>query len=369
MKAPTLPPDESERLKALRDMNLLDTPPDERFDRITRVAQRIFRVPISLVSLVDANRQWFKSRQGIQAAQTDRAISFCGHAILDGTVFHIPDALQDDRFHDNPLVTQEPHIRMYAGYPLRTPEGRVLGSFCIMDRQPRWLNEDELANLIDLGIWVEHEMNALRLEDKVLELHAQREELRDYQGRVMQANRVLKKLASLDALTGVPNRLFFDERLGQEFTKAKRATEEVALLLVDIDRFKQYNDAYGHQAGDECLKRVARIIQATLRKPDDFVARYGGEEFVVLLPATSLANAIAVAGRIQGRFFTDPIPHKGSPANGHLTVSMGLVSLRPGEKLTQAEFVERSDKALYYSKEAGRNLVTAWPPPTHGGMF
>ncbi len=119
MKAPDIPQDEQARIKALRSLNVLDTPSEERFDRLTRLAKRMFDVPIALVSLVDENRQWFKSCIGLDVSETPRDISFCGHAILGSEVFIIPDTKKDERFTDNPLVLNDPHIRFYAGCPLR----------------------------------------------------------------------------------------------------------------------------------------------------------------------------------------------------------------------------------------------------------
>ena len=127
MRKPDFPADEQRRLQALRDLELLDTPAEERFDRLTRIAQSVFQAPIALVSLVDAQRQWFKSRQGLDATETPRDISFCGHAILGDEVFYIPNALEDPRFADNPLVAGAPDIRFYAGAPLASADGYKLG--------------------------------------------------------------------------------------------------------------------------------------------------------------------------------------------------------------------------------------------------
>ncbi len=130
MQTPDIPDYEPERLAALQRLNLLDTESESRFDRITRLAQRLFQVPIALVSLVDSDRQWFKSKQGLDACETGRDISFCGHAILGSGIFEIPDATQDTRFADNPLVTGAPDIRFYAGAPLQSADGFNIGTLC-----------------------------------------------------------------------------------------------------------------------------------------------------------------------------------------------------------------------------------------------
>lgn len=163
LKIPDLPDDESSRLTTLNALNILDTEPEERFDRLTRIAKRLFDVPIALVSLVDENRQWFKSCIGLNVRQTDRNISFCGHAILGDGIFIIPNALKDERFADNPLVIDEPHIRFYAGCPISVPDGHKMGTLCIIDRKPRQLSQEDLELLQDLANMVGQELAALQM--------------------------------------------------------------------------------------------------------------------------------------------------------------------------------------------------------------
>ncbi len=151
MIEPALAPDERGRIGALRGLGMLDTPPEERFDRITRLAQTIFNVPIALVSLVDENRQWFKSCQGLDATETPRGISFCGHAILGREVFVIEDAAKDPRFADNPLVTGGPRIRFYAGAPLRLRDGHAVGTLCIIAPAPRAFGQAERESLAQVA--------------------------------------------------------------------------------------------------------------------------------------------------------------------------------------------------------------------------
>lgn len=157
MLAPPLPPNEAQRLKALRETRLLESQSEERFDRITRTAQRLFEVPVALFSLVDADRQWFKSRQGLEATETSREVSFCGHAILEEGVFCVEDAGGDARFADNPLVVDEPNIRFYAGCPVRNREGLPLGTLCIIDYEPRRFSASDRRALTDLAAMLENE--------------------------------------------------------------------------------------------------------------------------------------------------------------------------------------------------------------------
>lgn len=146
MKAP-LPHDESERLRALAEYRILDTESEAVFDDLVAVAAAVCEAPISLISLVDPDRQWFKAKLGLAVSETSRDSAFCAHTILGDSTLIVPDALEDDRFSHNPLVLGDPHIRFYAGAPLLTPEGYRLGSLCVIDRQPRELTPTQLAVL------------------------------------------------------------------------------------------------------------------------------------------------------------------------------------------------------------------------------
>jgi GAF domain-containing protein len=168
MKLAPIPENEAARLEAVHGLRLLDTPPEEQFDRITRLATRVFRAPISTITLVDEKREWFKSCQGLDAKEGDRAISFCGHAMLADDVFIIPDTLKDPRFADNPMVVGEPHIRFYAGVAVKDALGHRLGVLCIKDRVSRDLSEDDRAILRDLAAWVELEFRIIELQQTLL---------------------------------------------------------------------------------------------------------------------------------------------------------------------------------------------------------
>jgi sigma-B regulation protein RsbU (phosphoserine phosphatase) len=152
-----IPEADAERLRALWSLKLLDTPPDERFDRITRLLAHMFQAPMAYISLVDADRQWFKSSCGMGVAETLRAISFCGHAILSEEALVVPDARKDMRFWDNPLVTDEPYIRFYAGQPLRAPGGHKVGTLCVADRRPREFSDADRQALVEMARLVERE--------------------------------------------------------------------------------------------------------------------------------------------------------------------------------------------------------------------
>lgn len=253
MQAPECPANEAQRLAALHALALLDTAAEDRFDRLTRLARRLFGVPIALLSLVDRQRQWFKSRQGMDVAQTPRSVSFCGHAVLANDLLVVEDATADDRFADNPMVLGEPHVRFYAGRPLRSPDGQPIGTLCIIDRRPRTLSDSDRQALNDLA---------------------------DVTESTLFANR----LALEDSLTGIANRCGFDRLARQTLAICQRERLPASLLFFDLDRFKEINDRHGHAAGDEALKVFARLLTQTFRA-SDLCARVGGDEFVVLAPA------------------------------------------------------------------------------------
>ncbi len=163
MIAPGIAVNESARINTLQSFNILDTSPEKRFDRITHLARHLFNVPITLISLVDTNRQWFKSYAGLSIGETPRNISFSGHAILGEDIFMVPDTLTDERFYDNPLVMGNPGIRFYAGCPLTAPNGSKLGTICLIDTKPRTLNSDERKLLQDFARMVEQEIAEVQM--------------------------------------------------------------------------------------------------------------------------------------------------------------------------------------------------------------
>lgn len=189
-----LPPNEQQRLQSLRALAILDTPPEERFDRITRLAAQIVGTPIVLISLVDEARQWFKSAVGLDAPETPRDVAFCAHAILDTEVFVVPDAHLDPRFSDNPLVTGAPDVRFYAGAPLSLSDGARIGTLCAIDTQSRSLAEHERSALVDLAQIV---VDELYLRKHVVDLNATRTDLEATSAQLRRANESLEQFAHI----------------------------------------------------------------------------------------------------------------------------------------------------------------------------
>ena len=193
---------------------------------------------------------------------------------------------------------------------------------------------------------------ALRLKREMDRRKAREDEL-------YQANAKLEQLTRIDGLTGVSNRRHFDEILEREAARAQRQARPLAAVMIDIDHFKAYNDTYGHQEGDDCLKKVAKALQNALRRPGDHIARYGGEEFAAIMPETDLAGGTNVAEELRQAVEKLAIPHKSSPVAPVVTISVGVTSCLPTKGLPPARIIEAADSALYRSKSAGRNRVTA----------
>lgn len=320
MQIPAKPADEPARLDALRALNILDTSPEERFDRLTRLAKRLFDVPIALVSLVDVDRQWFKSCVGLDASETPRDISFCGHAIVGDEILMIRDTLVDERFHDNPLVTGAPHIRFYAGCPLRVPNGSKIGTLCLIDIEPRTLSDEDRSLLRDLARMAEQELAAVQL-------------------------------ATMDELTLLSNRRGFEALAQHALNVCARSNKPATLLFFDLDDFKQVNDSYGHAEGDSALVGFAGLLRSAFRE-SDVIGRLGGDEFVALLTDSSEVESTAAIQRL--RELVDA--HNGEAGRGYdLCYSVGEVAFDPVKHPAMTELLAQADAAMYAHKQATKD--------------
>jgi diguanylate cyclase (GGDEF)-like protein len=172
-----------------------------------------------------------------------------------------------------------------------------------------------------------------------------------------EANRELERIAFMDGLTQVANRRHFDDYLNQEWWRLKRDNAPLSIILCDLDYFKQYNDTYGHQAGDHCLRRVATTLQATAKRPGDLVARYGGEEFAIILPNTPAVGAMQVASEIQTAIERLQLPHQGSLVSPFVTLSFGIATIVPQVASSPQQLIMSADRALYRAKSKGRNNI------------
>ena len=212
--------------------------------------------------------------------------------------------------------------------------------------------------------WLSEEIRLLETVGRVVSTAIQRDRLHDYLTR---ANRKLKRFAYLDGLTQVANRRRFEHFLHQEWRRLMREQSSLALIMVDIDHFKAYNDVYGHQAGDDCLRRVAGILRGAVQRPADMVARYGGEEFVVVLPNTDVQGAETIGEKIQILIHRAQIPHEGSRVSQSITLSLGIAALYPHPLKVPDDLISLADQALYQAKEKGRDRVVVAPsdPGSH----
>ncbi|PZO42637.1 MAG: GGDEF domain-containing protein [Pseudanabaena frigida] len=322
MQVPACPLNEDVRVASLRSLNILDTNPEERFDRLTRLAKRLFGVPIALVSLIDVNRQWFKSSQGLELSETSRDISFCGHAILGDDILIIPDATLDDRFYDNPLVIDEPNIRFYAGVPLVIPNGSKVGTLCLLDRDPRTLNDEDLELLRDLARMAEQELAAVQL-------------------------------ATIDELTQISNRRGFIALALHALNLCKRLNKPASLFFFDLDRFKEINDRYGHAEGDRALIGFSKILKESFRE-SDVIGRLGGDEFVVLLTNADRAESKLILQRLD-RIRADF--NQKANRGYDILCSVGMIEFDANRHQSVEDLLQDGDRLMYAQKQSKRTKV------------
>ncbi len=318
---------EHDRLNSLERYDILDTPQEEAFDRITRLVRHVFDVPMSTITFIDGHRQWFKSRQGVAACEGDRGPALCAAAIAQDEPLVIPNTLADPLFATNPLVTGEPHVRFYAGVRLCTPDGQNIGTLCAADTRPRDFGMGHVAALSDLA-------------------------------KIVMSELELRLLATTDGLTGALSRRGFREEADRAVALALRHRYDLSAIVFDLDHFKGINDTHGHPTGDIVLRETIATCKELLRK-SDLIGRIGGEEFAVLLPQTQLAAAVDVAEKLRSAVAHQRL-HASSGAFA-ITASFGVTGLDP-TVIDIDSLLQRADVALYDAKASGRNRCVAWTP-------
>jgi diguanylate cyclase (GGDEF)-like protein len=305
---------ENQRAAALKHLAILDTPPEERFERLTRLATYIFNVPTAQVTLLDNERQWFKSIQGAEMTEIPRVITFCTHTVEteDGFMM-VPDASLDPKFSANPLVADGPEVRFYAGVALVHTSGVRLGTFCILDTKPRVLTSEEIDILKDLAAVVERELVAIQI-------------------------------ALVDDLTGLSNRSGFVVECSRLFQHASRNQQAISLVYIDLDDFKSINDRRGHAVGDKVLVNFSAALRDTFREVDA-IARYGGDEFVVCCNDLSKQDVAGLLQRLR-----DNLAQQDSAVR--IEFSAGVVTSNWQElDAGMDSLLSAADKKMYSSKK------------------
>lgn len=313
MKFPGTPENEEERLKSLYMIDLLDTFDDERFERLTRIGKKLFNVSIALISLLDRDRQWLLACQGLNTRETTRDVSFCGHTIMQEGPLIVNDARLDERFHDNPLVTGEPFIRFYAGYPVHLPDGTVAGTLCLINTTPRDFSEDDIASLRDLAFIVEDEFQVI-------------------------------DMAMTDSLTGILNRRGFYRSGEKLFKELNRNKDPFNIIYFDLDNFKSVNDLWGHGEGDEVLKIFSAQLKQHL-STGEIVGRLGGDEFAVLLTTDSDPQPFLNKLREGLEAYNQ---HAEKPYS--INYSYGILNSYSGQYSSLLDMVKESDAVMYSEK-------------------
>lgn len=339
------PHDETGRLEALHCADILDTPPEEVYDEIVQAAVELCRTPISLVTLVDEDRQWFKAKVGLDADETGRDVAFCAHAICSEGLMEVPDAHDDERFASNPLVLGEPKIRFYAGVPLRSAVGNSYGTLCVIDTVPRALTLEQrdvltrLARQVTALLELRESVNRLSLTNDQLEL-ARRD--RDA------AEASVRHNARFDGLTDLPNRVLLAERIEAAVAACVPTGRPLAMLMCDLDDFKLVNDGLGRSAGDQLLSEVARRIRTCVRDTDT-VARFGDDEFAVVIDNADCHIVAQLGTRILDAMAA-PIAIGGCDGF-RPSISIGVATHTPGA--TGDELLSNAGAAMHRAKELG----------------
>jgi diguanylate cyclase (GGDEF)-like protein len=314
---------EAQRLDVLAELDILDTPRELAFDRLTTLCRKIFRVPMSTLTLIDGHRQWFKAAEGMADRETARGPALCNYAIAQDSPLIVADTQRDPRFAENVFVRGKPFIRFYAGAQL-TMSGAIIGTLCAMDVRPREFDTDAVSMLRDLAAIAVDEL-------------------------------MLRNLSMQDSLTAVSSRRAFRSE-GERLTAlAARHGSPLACAVLDVDHFKSVNDRYGHAVGDLVLAAVADAARSALRG-SDVIGRLGGEEFGILLPHTRLDQAMGVLEKVRAAIAAHWVE---TPAGRiAVTCSLGGATLSPGHGFD--DMLRNADLAMYGAKQAGRNQALAW---------
>jgi diguanylate cyclase (GGDEF)-like protein len=337
MKTPPTLPNESERLAALEATRLVYSPAEERFDRLTRLAAGVFGAPVALVSLVDDRRQYFKSAFGLETGETPREIAFCAHAIADGDRLVVEDALADERFADNPLVTGEPHVRAYAGRVIRSPSGQPVGTLCVIDQQARKFTDEQIALLGDLATIAQTELG------------------RDAQGvqfELLRETGTEEREAKLDADTRCWNHEAMVELLLRQAQAADKDGKAFALGLVHVERLDKAMRHVGEDDRRLTLRAVAGAIKRVLGE-SDALGRFDADSFIVLLPGADRTAAASSGERVRKAIASQSF--LAGRISVWLDATLALAIRNPGAAL--ADVLQSATLLLEEARRAGRHVA------------
>lgn len=321
MAAP-IPKFEIPRLKELYSLEILDSGKEERFDRYIRLICDIFNVPIALISLVDANREWFKSCIGLTLNECPREIAFCAHALFEQDILVIPNAHLDPRFSKSPVVIGEPHVCFYAGALLRGPTKQPLGTVCVIDHNPRDITEKEQQWLIQFARLVEHEIH--------------------YNYFFKKMRKEVEHSLYYDKLTGLASRRLFETKLHQAI-KERREAQEVAIFSLKIIKFNSLKSAFGLSAAEEIIKESGRRLSRVFEELDTVSTLEDGA-FLVLIPCHNVSKINHYLKKIKEVFET---PFSFNNNSRVLSCHIGI-SICPHDGVNPIELIEKGEKALYY---------------------
>ena len=319
---------EQARLQVIRDLGLSSDLFEAAYDRVIRMTRRLAGVPICAFSVVEADRQFLKAREGIAFREAPRSIAFCAWAIAQDDLsvpVIVENAAEHPDYKDNPLVTGEPGIRFYAGIPVLAPNQLPVGTVCVIDTKPREFDQ-EISQAL-------HDAKAL-LEDAL----------------------ILQARAIRDPLTGLYNRSYLAEGLDREWLRGYRHLLPLSLLMIDVDRFADYNAHYDEARGDEVLMNVATVVQSKASRAGDVAVRYGGDQFVLFLPETDKVGCAELCEDLVQSVRNLHIAHTRSD-RGIITVSVGAVIASAHEHLNAGSdrLMNLAEGALYAAKAKGRN--------------
>ncbi len=337
MKIADIPADEPERIKALDELNIIYSPAEERFDRITRLAKRHFKVPIVLVSLVYSEIQWFKSCQGLAASETPRDVSFCSHALLVDMPLVINDTHKNPDFADNPLVIGEPYIRFYAGKTIMFMNKKI-GTLCLIDTMPRDFNSAEMDSLNSLAAWVEIELENINYSDTVKKL--------------IQSSSQQQRKKLIDSITGCWNRRGIETILKKYYSKTDAEHPNLTLMKIGLDDTNNKSAESSMKLSETWLIEVAQRIRSVLPNVYE-IAHTLDKEFLVVLEISDKATARTIAQNILRSIYVEPFQ-----IDEVTLMSTASIGMACSEDLPNGDWqglMQLADSALYDAQVEGGN--------------